>query len=70
MLEPGEGIIKNSAMDKINRGDLGNTTHYHAPIHYAPVIQAVDTAGVEKMLDKHGDKFQAHVEKTLRRMNR
>jgi hypothetical protein len=74
MLTPGEGVIPGGMMAQLNEmarsGNMGGGTHYHASIHYAPVVNAVDGDGVEKMLDKHGDKFQRHVETTLRKLNR
>ena len=75
MLTPGEGVVPGGVMDGLRKmaasgGMGGGGTHYHAPIHYAPVVNAVDGDGVEKMLDNHGDKFQKHVETTLRKLNR
>ncbi len=74
MLTPGEGVVPGGVMDGLRKmaasGGTSGGTHYHAPIHYAPVINAVDGDGVEKMLDNHGDKFQKHVETTLRKLNR
>jgi hypothetical protein len=70
MLEPGEGVVKNTAMDKLNKGDMGNSTHFHVQAHYAPHVHAVDATGVDKMLTKHGDLFQKHFQTTLRRMNK
>lgn len=74
MLTPGEGVVPGGVMDGLRKmaasGGMSGGNHYHAPIHYAPVINAVDGDGVEKMLDNHGDKFQKHVETTLRKLNR
>lgn len=36
---------------------------------YAPTVHAVDAEGVDRMLTKHGDTFNKHVNKHLRRMN-
>ena len=71
MLEPGEGIIKNTAMDKLNRGELGGagvTNH----IHFRPTyhLQALDATGMEKVLDKHAPTLQKHVENVFRKLNK
>jgi hypothetical protein len=70
MLEPGEGIVKNAAMDKLNRGDLGNTTHLHAHVNPTYNLQAMDAAGLESVLHEHEATLNKHVEHTLRKMNR
>jgi hypothetical protein len=70
MLEPGEGVVKKTAMDKLNSGDVGGSTHFHVQAHFAPQIHAIDAAGVDKMLTKHSQVFQNHFSNTLRRMNK
>ncbi len=72
MLTPGEGIIPNSMMDNLNQaaksGSMGGTTHV---VHLRPVyhLQALDTQGMERVLDKHSGTLQKHVENTMRKMN-
>lgn len=71
MLEPGEGVIKNSAMDKLNRGEMGNTTVQHVVhLHMAHHVQALDASGMDKVLQKHATLIQKHVGNELRKMNR
>lgn len=55
------------------RGGTGDVVHHH---HYTTNVkptyhlQALDSSGMAKILDKHSDDLQKHFEKTLRRMNR
>lgn len=74
LLSPGEGVVPGGVMDGLrgvarNGGfDGGSQIHIHA--RYAPTIHAIDQDGVDKMLTKHGDTFQKHFERALRRTNR
>jgi hypothetical protein len=76
MLTPGEGIVPNGVMDGLRKmardgsmgGDGQSTTHIH--VHYRPQIHAIDGVSVERMLDKHGDKFTKKFHSTVRKMNR
>lgn len=73
-LTPGETVIPKQMTDKLNRaaddsGATGKTVHNHTHRHEHN-WHAIDGASVEKMLDKHGDKFNKHVEGQLRKMNR
>ena len=75
MLSPGEGIVPGGVMDGLNKmareGGMGGGTHYHVHgVHFAPTVHALDSEGVDRVLDKHSDKFQRHFENTLRKMNR
>jgi hypothetical protein len=75
MLEPGEGVVPKGVMaglsDLAKSGGLDRGgTHYHVQAHFAPQIHAVDADGVDRMLEKHSDRFQRHFETTLRKMNR
>jgi hypothetical protein len=74
MLEPGEGVVPGGVMDGLrnmarsgNMGGGGKQYHVHAPVHFN--LSALDSEGMDKVLDKHGDKLQKHFEKTLRKMN-
>ena len=76
MLTPGEGVVPGGVMDGLRNlvrsGGLensGNHVHIHG-VHFAPTVHALDSEGVDRVLDKHADKFQRHFEGTLRRMNR
>jgi hypothetical protein len=73
MLESGEGVVPGGVMDGLRNmarsGNMGGGYHYHvsAPIHIA--ASALDFEGMDRVLDKHGDKLQKHFEKTLRKMH-
>jgi hypothetical protein len=71
MLEPGETVIPKAMTERLSSGGGGGpVTHNH--IHVRPTynLQAIDTTGVQQMLDKHTGTIQKHVENTLRKMNR
>jgi hypothetical protein len=75
MLTPGEGVVPKGVMEGLSNlskfgGLESGGTHFHVRAHFAPTIHAVDAAGVDRMLEKHGDRFQRHFEGTLRKMNR
>jgi hypothetical protein len=73
MLTPGEGVVPGGVMDGLRNmarnGGFDQGPRIHVQAHFAPQIHAIDADGVDKMLDKHADKFQRHFENTLRRMN-
>lgn len=71
MLEPGEGVIPKRMMEAAKSGGDSRPhitlhAHYHAPRQ----VSAIDGPSVERVLTKHADKFQRHVESTIRKMNR
>ncbi|MFZ3279090.1 MAG: hypothetical protein WA182_19505 [Candidatus Sulfotelmatobacter sp.] len=71
MLEPGEGVLSNRAMDNLkntSRGGGSGVTHVHNNT-FAPVIHAVDSDGVDRMLTEHHQVFKKHLESHARRMN-
>lgn len=75
MLTPGEGVVPKGVMEGLSNlsksgGLESGGTHYHVRAHFAPTVHAVDAAGVDRMLEKHGDRFQRHFEGALRKMNR
>jgi hypothetical protein len=75
MLTPGEGVVPKGVMEGLSNlaksgGLESGGTHFHVRAHFSPTIHAVDAAGVDRMLEKHGDRFQRHFEGTLRKMNR
>src|ERR1035437_8076971 len=58
MLSPGEGIVPGGVMDGLNKmareGGMGGGTHYHVHgVHFAPTVHALDSEGVDRVLDKH-----------------
>jgi hypothetical protein len=73
MLTPGEGVVPGGVMDGL-RGIARSGGFNRAPVmvkaHFAPTIHAIDAAGVDGMLQKHGDRFQRHLENSLRKLNR
>lgn len=72
MLTPGETVVdKRLTQDLKNmvaNGGAGGTTVIRA--HFAPVIHAVDADGVDRMLEKHGNKFIHKFNQEVRRRNR
>jgi hypothetical protein len=74
MLEPGEGVVPRGVMEGLSNqakfGGMSGGNHYHVQAHFAPQVHAIDAAGVDKMLTKHGKTFQRHFEQTVRRMNK
>lgn len=70
MLEPGEGIVPKRMMDAARSGGPDGGPRYAVSVHFSPKIHAIDGPSVERMLDKHADKFQRRLESTIRKMNR
>jgi hypothetical protein len=48
---------------------MGGGSTYHAHVSPTYHLQALDAAGMDKVLDKHHNTLQKHVEKTIRKMN-
>ena len=63
MLTPGETVIDKSLTDSL-KNNVGGGGH---TFNFAPVIHAVDGQGVDRMLQKHSSKFEAHMVSTLRK---
>ncbi len=75
MLTPGEGVVPKGVMDGLSNvarsgGFSGSGPSYTIRPMFSPKIQALDAAGVDRVLEKHADKFQRHFERTLRKMNK
>jgi hypothetical protein len=74
MLTPGEGVVPGGVMDGLRNvarnGGFERGPSINVRAHFAPTVHALDADGVDKILKKHGDKFQRHFENTLRRMNK
>jgi hypothetical protein len=67
MLTPGETVVTKALTEQV-KGSTGagrGTT-----VHFAPVIHAIDSNGVEAMLTKHAATFERHVTSTIRKANR
>jgi hypothetical protein len=73
-LMPGEAVIPRKLTEGLTRaadsGDMGGPreTHIHRHTHNHN-WHAIDGASVDSMLEKHGDKFERHVEGTMRKRN-
>lgn len=65
MAHGGETVVTKALTDQV-RNSGGGGRHQ---MTYAPVIHAVDSHGVERMLTKHATVFERHVNATLRRRN-
>jgi len=73
-LTPGEGVIPKQLMEgltnaaKHGSGDNNPAIHiHHHPTYH---VQALDSAGVERVLEKHSDAFAQHAANHIRKMNR
>jgi hypothetical protein len=71
-LTPGETVIPKQMTERLNRAAEGGDSkpHVHVHVSHNPVIQALDSQGMDRVLEKHADKLSRHVEHTLRKMNR
>jgi hypothetical protein len=71
-LTPGETVIPKQMTERLNRAAEGGDSRPHVTVkHYGTYnVQAFDSAGVDKVLQQHGDKFTKHAEHALRKMNR
>jgi hypothetical protein len=73
MLTPGEGVVPGGVMDGLRTmardGGFSQKSPVNVRAHFAPTIHALDAEGVDRVLDKHQDKFQKQFESTLRKMN-
>ena len=73
MLEPGAGVVPGGVMDGLRSmarsGNIGGGQHYHTHVSPTYNLQSLDTAGMEKVLNKRNDTITKHVSSTLRKMN-
>ncbi len=71
MLTPGEAVLPKRLTENLSKSTAassGDTYHvHHNPTYH---VNTIDAAGVRGMLDKHGDEFVQHTERTLRKMNK
>jgi hypothetical protein len=76
MLTPGEGVVPKGVMEGLSNlaksggmsGGPAHVTHVH--IHHSPTIHALDSEGMDRVLEKNSATLQKHFEHTLRKMNR
>lgn len=72
-LTPGEGVFPKKLMEGLTTmaqsGKMSSGGDTHVRVSFAPTIHAIDATGVDKMLQKHADKFTAHVTNELRKRN-
>jgi hypothetical protein len=75
MLTPGEAVLPKALTEGLsnaarngNLGGGGGDVHVHN--HFSPQVHAMDSDGVDRVLKEHGDKFAAHAEHHIRKMNR
>jgi hypothetical protein len=71
MLTPGEAVLPKRLTENLTHaarsGSSGQEIHVHN--HFSPQIHAVDAEGVDRMLEKHGEKFNEHAANHIRKMN-
>jgi hypothetical protein len=75
MLTPGEGVVPKGVMEGLSNmaktgGMSGGGSHVQMAAHFSPTVHALDSEGVDRVLEKHQDKFQQHFQRTLRKMNK
>jgi hypothetical protein len=74
MLEPGEGVVPGGVMDGLRtmarNGSMGGGTHHHITTHVKFSVSALDSAGMDEVLEKHSDKISKHIGNEIRKMNR
>lgn len=73
MLKPGEAVIPKEMTERLNRAsssDDSDSRPIAVHIHHNPVIQALDSQGMDRVLQKHAGTLQKHFEGAVRRMNR
>jgi hypothetical protein len=75
MLTPGEGVVPKGVMEGLsnmskNGGMSGGGAHVQMAAHFSPTVHALDSEGVDRVLEKHQAKFQEHFQRTLRKMNK
>lgn len=72
MLTPGEAVLPKRLTERLTHAsDSGSSgpdihIHHHATYH----VQALDSDGVDRVLQQHGDKFAEHASNHIRRMNK
>jgi len=71
-LEPGETVLPKRMTERLSKATDSDDNRPHMTVQHRPTyhIHAIDGASVRGMLQKHGDDFHKHFERTLRKMNR
>lgn len=73
MLTPGEGIVPGGVMDGLQKmarsGTTGGGTTVNVHVRPNYHLQALDTGGMEKILETHSRTLAKHVSNEMRRMN-
>ncbi len=74
MLTPGEAVLPRNLTDVLlnaaRNGGSDGGDHYHIHSTFHVTASALDSDGMDAVLEKHADKIQRHFERTLRKMNR
>lgn len=74
MLEPGEGVVPKGVMEGLSNmarsGGMGGGNHYHVHTRVVLHASALDSGGMDKVLERHGDALQKHVQNAVRKFNR
>ena len=71
-LEPGEAVLPKQMTENLSKatGSDGGGKHITLHHHANYTVHALDADGVDKVLQKHGDKFTQHAVNALRKMNK
>jgi hypothetical protein len=73
MLTPGEAVLPKALTESLTHaartGHMGGGGEVHVHNHFSPQIHAIDTDGVEKMLNEHHETFANHFTDHVRKQN-
>jgi hypothetical protein len=73
LLTPGEAVLPKSLTEGLQNaarsGNMGGSPEVHVHIHQTNHVQALDSEGVERVLNEHKDTLAQHFNDHVRRMN-
>jgi hypothetical protein len=73
LLTPGEAVFPKSLTEGLQNaarsGNMGGSPEVHVHIHQTNHVQALDSEGVERVLNEHKDTLAQHFNDHVRRMN-
>jgi hypothetical protein len=71
-LTPGEGVIPKQTMDNLKNAGNGSASNQPSQVHnhtHQWNVNAFDAHGMERVLEKHSDVIEKHVEGHFRKRN-
>jgi hypothetical protein len=73
MLTPGEAVLPKNLTDNLRSaarsGNMGQSGEVHVHIHQTNHVQALDSEGMDRVLDAHKDRLTQHFNDHVRKMN-